>query len=596
MKNILKALLLFTLASILINEPAFAAIPSEDTLDLFDSNNIYYYNPSGSNDYCYSTSTKLSGDTIEEKMWNFYIEHGFTDAQTAGILGNGMAESGLEPTRASVDTFYGFYQWGYGRKEALVNKFKEEGLEKYLGREYWPIGASKNIPADDLDKIIYTELVFSITEKTWDWQTEIKKQTTPEAAAEVFLTIFERAINGNSPILYYEPYKGQLYQGAEKRRNFAREFYEKYSNKGVQLSTCNTIIENGMNLTIIGDSITVASKNQILKEFPELSESDIHAVSGMTWAEGIAIAKELNATGQINYNVVFALGANSPSIKAADVEAAIEAIGTDKNITFITNWSSTNDYSSINSILNEYAKKNSNIAVADWREMAKGRNEELYFDNYIHPNEKGASIFAQTIYKTVNSNVSVNGQFEQLVKAYAWPEWHFGPFLERMPDYAAAVTKSQSEGRYVGGSVRGVPGIDCGGFVTVLAQNSGLAPNYNDKKGATETQEKWVIDHNWVLLNASNTTPVDTSILQAGDIAFSRGHTFIYVGDIPGFNSKIASASYSRDGTGGRAPMAGGEDLITGNGAIVRWYRNPQFRSGNGTNYKQNLQNDWSGN
>ena len=147
-----------------------------------------------------------------------------------------------------------------------------------------------------------------------------------------------------------------------------------------------------------------------------------------------------------------------------------------------------------------------------------------------------------------------------------------------MPAYADAVNQSISEGRYVGGSVAGVPGIDCGGFVTILVQNSGLEPNYNDSKGNTSTQEAWVRSHGWQLINDSVGTFVDTSLLQPGDVAFSSGHTFIYVGEIPGFNSVIASASYSTRGAG-RAPMAGSEDLTFGNGAIVRWYRSPTFNS-----------------
>ena len=162
-----------------------------------------------------------------------------------------------------------------------------------------------------------------------------------------------------------------------------------------------------------------------------------------------------------------------------------------------------------------------------------------------------------------------------------------------MPAYAEAVSRSISEGRYVGGSIDGVPGIDCGGFVTILTQNSGLEPNYNDRKGNTTTQEEWVKDHHWLLLNGSPNQQIDTSILQPGDIAFSLGHTFIYVGDIPGFGSKIASAAYSFSRP--RAPMAGREDLVYGKGVIVRWYRNPKYSAGNNLTYANNLQNKvWS--
>ena len=156
-----------------------------------------------------------------------------------------------------------------------------------------------------------------------------------------------------------------------------------------------------------------------------------------------------------------------------------------------------------------------------------------------------------------------------------------------MPAYAEAVTRSISEGRYVGGSVAGVPGIDCGGFVTILVQNSGLEPEYNDGKGNTDAQEAWAKSHGWQLLNSASSIAVDTSILQPGDVAFSSGHTFIYVGEIPGFDSVIASASYSTIGAG-RAPMAGREDLMHGNGVTVRWYRKPNYRIAK-NNYQTNI-------
>jgi hypothetical protein len=182
----------------------------------------------------------------------------------------------------------------------------------------------------------------------------------------------------------------------------------------------------------------------------------------------------------------------------------------------------------------------------------------------------------------------IGSDFTDLVLAYAWPEYHPAPFVDRKPAYAEAVETSLAEGRYVGGYARGVRGIDCGGFVTILVQNSGLEPKYNSEPaGATERQEQWVQENNWLLLNPDPGTPVDTSLLQAGDVAFSSGHTFIYVGDIPGFESNIASASIGESSA--RAPMAGTESLISGNGAIVRWYRNPNYNPSNNSSFTRRV-------
>ncbi|MBQ8992386.1 hypothetical protein IJ090_03075 [Candidatus Saccharibacteria bacterium] len=176
---------------------------------------------------------------------------------------------------------------------------------------------------------------------------------------------------------------------------------------------------------------------------------------------------------------------------------------------------------------------------------------------------------------SLNSTGDV-GSLQSLVLEYAWDHYHQAPFTERKPAYAEAVAKRVANGQYVGGSVDGAAGIDCGGFVTTLMQESGFAPNYNAGGGNTAAQESWVKANGWQLLNANEHTAVNTSLLQPGDVAFTTGHTFVYVGDIPGFDSKIASASYSSSADEyARAPMAGRESLTYGNNTTVRWYRKP---------------------
>lgn len=165
------------------------------------------------------------------------------------------------------------------------------------------------------------------------------------------------------------------------------------------------------------------------------------------------------------------------------------------------------------------------------------------------------------------------GSLQSLVLQYAWDTYHSAPFTDRKPAYAEAVSRRLAAGKYVGGSVGGVAGIDCGGFVTTLMQESGFAPNYNSGNGNTAAQEAWVRTNGWQLLNGNPNMPIDTSLLQPGDVAFTTGHTFVYVGNIPGFHSNIASASYGD--SSGRAPMAGHESLTSNGHETVRWYRKP---------------------
>ena len=102
----LKSIFIIFMALIMI-KPTYATIPSDDVLDMYNKNGIYYYNPEGSNDDCNTSSTHLVGSDTAEKIWNFFIDQGFNDAQVAGLLGNGMAESGLGPTRASNSSYFG---------------------------------------------------------------------------------------------------------------------------------------------------------------------------------------------------------------------------------------------------------------------------------------------------------------------------------------------------------------------------------------------------------------------------------------------------------------------------------------------------------
>ena len=103
----------------------------------------------------------------------------------------------------------------------------------------------------------------------------------------------------------------------------------------------------------------------------------------------------------------------------------------------------------------------------------------------------------------------------------------------------------------------GCGGIDCGRWVSFAIRKSGWDPKY--PSSSTSSQENYMKSSDlWEEVKDISpcvASSCDYSKFQPGDVAVNPTHTFLYVGDIPGFNSKIASAS-SCD----RAPMAGKED------------------------------------
>lgn len=157
------------------------------------------------------------------------------------------------------------------------------------------------------------------------------------------------------------------------------------------------------------------------------------------------------------------------------------------------------------------------------------------------------------------------GDIESTVIEYAWPTGDAAPQLELKPEYATATVAADEAGQYVGGPP---DGVDCGAFVTRLLVNSGFEPAYNfggvlaDGAGNVSGGQA-----PWVRANWDRVTVSGTQDLKPGDVAIQSNlrHTFVFIGDVPGFNKQIASASL-----GERSPRAGGEDPLASN---IEWYR-----------------------
>lgn len=162
----------------------------------------------------------------------------------------------------------------------------------------------------------------------------------------------------------------------------------------------------------------------------------------------------------------------------------------------------------------------------------------------------------------INTGSGSVSDFQALVLAYAWENWRGFGYTDAKQAYKDAITKAKLEGRYIGGC----NGVDCGAFITTLMVNSGWEPNYNhggllsSGAGATTVQRSWV-EANWTSLGSG----VNPASLQPGDVAFYPGHTFVFVGSIPGFESNIAGSSLCS-----YAPMAAISDISASN---TTWFR-----------------------
>lgn len=239
------------------------------------------------------------------------------------------------------------------------------------------------------------------------------------------------------------------------------------------------------------------------------------------------------------------------------------------NISLVQLWSPTIPW-----IYSEYARGNNTNLTEEQKQnytagIVEGVKASLVSD--VADDQSNQPITTDECGNETEGDTFGGGDLAETTLAYAWPTYHSPNFFEMKPAYKQAVKTAQRTGRYVGGGTR--PGIDCGGFVTTLLVDSGFEPKYNHGgkmsagAGNTTTQRAWA-EANWD--NLGSGSRVDTASLRPGDVAFSPGHTFVYVGRIDGFSKVIASASYSPSNTSWRTPMAGSESLTSGD---VTWFR-----------------------
>lgn len=150
--------------------------------------------------------------------------------------------------------------------------------------------------------------------------------------------------------------------------------------------------------------------------------------------------------------------------------------------------------------------------------------------------------------------------FQEYVLKYAWPKIADGAAhakFDPMPDYKEALDRAPYKGAYNYGDGY----TDCGAFVQALIHDSGWDPSFYGI-GATGLMLDWLGNpaNGWEKI-----TPTDVSQLKPGDVAVNSQHTWVFVGDIPGFESQFADASW-----GDRVPSATSTGLHWG-GEV--WFR-----------------------
>lgn len=184
-------------------------------------------------------SAPLTGNSVEEQVWNYFTSHGFTKEATAGIMGNIWQESKFKPDAIQHGSGHaaGLFQWeSYKNKAARWANLNK--LAQSVGKDWTDLGTQLDFGHSEMQN------------EKWMWKTTDKGASTNinsfdqfkalnnvEDATHEFEVHFERA----------NPEKANM----AGRKQMARTYYETYKNMvpGAQNGTTNNAASNaGINV------------------------------------------------------------------------------------------------------------------------------------------------------------------------------------------------------------------------------------------------------------------------------------------------------------------------------------------------------------
>ena len=260
----------------------------------------------------------LSGDTIEEKIWNYFVQAGIAGvsdnpAVIAGIMGNFYAESGYNPfMRGSNHKYRALWMLmdSYNGQRFALDLADE--VNAAVGANYWKFYGwwgshtdadnklvSAGVPESAIDTAIQIELDYLTKSEKYqgNWNDFVGSldwvaNQTPSGYSDLFLVKIERAVGGSSPITDpgVRAHVSGNYQGSEKRRQAAEAAYSRLANAATSSDSATSGVSgeangtsltaassdnSGVNLavatseiTLVGDSISVFSEGELMKKFP----------------------------------------------------------------------------------------------------------------------------------------------------------------------------------------------------------------------------------------------------------------------------------------------------------------------------------------
>lgn len=162
-------------------------------------------------------------------------------------------------------------------------------------------------------------------------------------------------------------------------------------------STAPSAAVDGSQVTIVGDSVTLASSITLGEAMPQAL---VNAEVSRNSAAALPIVEQMVDSGQMREVLVLSVTANSTFTVAQleQLKASVSPNG-ERKIVLVTGVGPANLtwIEPSNQVIREFAAQNPDtVFIADWQAAAKGHPEYLVSDG-VHPQNEGLTVYTQTV-------------------------------------------------------------------------------------------------------------------------------------------------------------------------------------------------------
>ena len=177
-------------------------------------------------------------------------------------------------------------------------------------------------------------------------------------------------------------------QLAKKKEQAQKKANEKKKKKKIVPGT----VPSSLSVTAIGDSVMLSAASALKAQIPQIV---VDAKVGRQMYDTYDVVTSLKSQGKLGKVVVVGLGSNG-DFSGPQLEELLNTIGKSRHIYLINTRVTRNWQDNVNRKLNEAIKKRNNVRLINWYEATEDE-EQLFYNDHIHPNAEGAKYYTALI-------------------------------------------------------------------------------------------------------------------------------------------------------------------------------------------------------